>query len=96
MQAQDLSQPAIARQILLTRLRLLELESQVEETFDDPLHLGRDLLAQHDLLPRRDALKPPMMLSEAVEKAADAAPASVEVKIRTVGVLALDHFGISR
>ena len=93
VQAQDLSQPAIARQILLTRLRLLELEAQVEETFDDPLHLGRDLLAQHDLLPRRDALRPPMRLSEAVEKAADAAPASVEVKIRTVGVLALDHFG---
>ncbi|MDE3028616.1 MAG: hypothetical protein KGH84_09475 [Paracoccaceae bacterium] len=86
-------QPSLARQILSTQLRLLELEAQVEQTCDDPLHLGQDLLDQHGLAPRREGLQAPVKLSEAIEKAAENAPEDVEKKIRTIGKLALDHFG---
>lgn len=75
-----LGDPGLARQVLVTRKRLLELEAQVEETFDDPLQLGRDLLADHALKPTRESLQPPMTLSEATRKALAEAPASVEKK----------------
>lgn len=86
-------QPSQAREILSTQLRLLEVEAEVEQTCGDPLHLGRDLLTSHGLAPSREDLRPPMTLSEAIERAAENAPADVEKKIRTIGKLALDHFG---
>jgi integrase len=88
-----LGDPGLARQVLVTRKRLLELEAQVEETFDDPLQLGRDLLADHALKPTRESLHPPMTLSEATRKALAEAPASVERKIQVVGDLAVAIFG---
>ena len=89
----EFEQPALARQILVTRRRLLEIEVQVEETMDDPLCVGRDLLKDHGLSPSRDSLKPPMLLSEAMERAAAEATSQVEKKIRTVGGLAQSFFG---
>lgn len=88
-----LSSPAVARQVLSTMRRLLELERQVEAECDDPLHLGRELLAAHGLQSRRQALTAPMLLSEAIEKAAKEAPPEVEKKIRSVGRVALAYFG---
>ncbi|MDG3043119.1 tyrosine-type recombinase/integrase [Roseicyclus marinus] len=88
-----LSDPGLARQVLVTRKRLLDLEAQVEETFDDPLQLGRDLLADHVLKPTREGLQPPMTLSEATRKALADAPSSVERKIQVVGDLAVAVFG---
>lgn len=51
--------------------------------------MGRDILLDHGLTPNRDAMKPPMLLSEAVEKACEEAPQDVENKIRVVGKLAM-------
>nr|WP_166434047.1 tyrosine-type recombinase/integrase [Roseovarius spongiae] len=84
--------PAVARQVLSLLRRLNELSARVERDFDDPLDVGRDLLIDHGLKPTRDAMKPPMLLSEAIEKACEEAPQDVETKIRVVGKLALAYF----
>ncbi|WP_417256527.1 site-specific integrase [Celeribacter halophilus] len=84
--------PAVARQVLSLLRRLNELSVQVERDFDDPLDVGRDILIDHGLTPSRQALKPPMLLSEAIEKACEEAPRDVENKIRVVGKLALAFF----
>ena len=89
----DLKTPALARQILVTRRRLLELEAQVEQDLDDPLQVGRELLKEHGLQPSLEGLRPPMRLSEAIEKAKNDAPDEVAKKIGSVGKLALDFFG---
>jgi len=85
--------PAVARQVLSLLRRLNDLSSRVERDFDDPLDAGRDLLIDHGLAPTRDAMKPPMLLSEAIEKACEEAPHDVETKIRVIGKLALAYFG---
>ncbi|MEO9629684.1 MAG: DUF6538 domain-containing protein [Sulfitobacter sp.] len=85
--------PAVARQVLALLRRLNELSARVERDLDDPLHVGRELLEDHGLKPTRDALKPPMLLSEAIEKACGEAPQGVEGKIRVIGKLALAYFG---
>lgn len=85
--------PAVARQVLSLLRRLNDLSARVERDFDDPLDVGRDLLNDHGLKPTRDALKPPMLLSEAIQKACEKAPQDVENKIRVVGKLALAYFG---
>ncbi|KRS18951.1 tyrosine-type recombinase/integrase [Roseovarius indicus] len=84
--------PAVARQVLFLMRRLNELNACVERDFDDPLHVGRELLLDHGLAPSRDSMKPPMLLSDAVEKACKEAPRDVENKIRVVGKLAISYF----
>ena len=86
---EDLEQPSLARQLLTAQLRVLELEAQVEEAFDDPLHLGKALLETHGLPATREGLRAPMRLSEAIEKASQAATDDVAKKIETIGKLAL-------
>ncbi len=85
--------PALARQVLSLLRRLNELSARVERDFDDPLDVGRELLRDHGLKPIRDALNPPMVLSDAIKKACDEATQDVENKIRVVGKLALAYFG---
>ncbi len=85
--------PAVARQILSLLRRLNDLSARVERDFDDPLEVGRDLLIDHGLTPTREAMKPPMLLSEAIEKACVEAPQAVENKIRVIGKVALAYFG---
>ena len=85
--------PVLGREILSTARRLLELAHRVEEECGDPLHLGQELLTQVGLPARRQALRPPMLLSEAIEKAAEEAPDEVEKKVRAVGRLAIAFFG---
>ncbi|WP_273249513.1 tyrosine-type recombinase/integrase [Sediminimonas qiaohouensis] len=84
--------PAVARQVLSLMRRLNELGARVEREFDDPLNAGRDLLIDNGLPPSRDAMKPPMRLSDAIEKACEEAPQDVESKIRVVGKLAVAFF----
>ena len=93
MEPGDVAAPAVARQILALMRQLSDLSLRVEKDFDDPLHAGRDLLLNHDIAPTREALKPPLRLSEAIEKACEEAPQDVENKIRVVGKLALAFFG---
>ncbi|HEY9039240.1 MAG TPA: hypothetical protein VIN05_09910 [Roseovarius sp.] len=93
MEAGDVAAPAVARQILALMRQQSDLCLRVERDFDDPLHAGRDLLLTHGIAPTRDALKPPMPLSEAIEKACEEAPRDVETKIRVIGKLALVFFG---
>ncbi|QPZ92048.1 tyrosine-type recombinase/integrase [Thioclava electrotropha] len=88
-----LEAPAVARQVLSLLRRLNDLRARVERDFDDPLDVGRDLLIDHGLMPNRKAMKPPMLLSEAIEKACEEAPQDVETKIRVIGKLALAYFG---
>ena len=88
-----LTEPGLARRILMTGLRLVELETRVEETLDDPIRLGKDLLQDHGLTPSRDGLRPPMRLSEAIQKAREEATDEVAKKIDSVGRFALDFFG---
>ncbi|MBU2961180.1 hypothetical protein KO516_10215 [Citreicella sp. C3M06] len=88
-----LEAPAVARQVLSLLRRLNDLRARVERDFDDPLDVGRDLLIDHGLSPNREAMKPPMLLSEAIEKACEEAPQDVETKIRVIGKLALAYFG---
>jgi len=85
--------PAVARQVLFLMRRLNELNARVERDFDDPIDVGREILLDHGLKPTRDAMKPPMVLSEAIERACEKAPQDVENKIRVIGKLALAHFG---
>lgn len=85
--------PAVARQVLSLLRRLNDLSARVERDFDDPLDVGRDLLIDHGLNPTREAMKPPMLLSEAIEKACEEAPHDVEIKIRVIGKVALAYFG---
>ncbi|MWD27228.1 tyrosine-type recombinase/integrase [Aquicoccus sp. SCR17] len=85
--------PAVARQVLSLLRRLNDLRARVERDFDDPLDVGRDLLIDHGLNPTREAMKPPMLLSEAIEKACEEAPHDVEIKIRVIGKVALAYFG---
>lgn len=85
--------PAVARQVLSLLRQLYELSARVEQDFEDPLVVGRDILLDHGFKPSRDAMKPPMLLSEAVEKACEEAPQDVENKIRVVGKLAMSFFG---
>ena len=84
--------PLLGREILSTARRLLELARRVEDECGDSLHLGQELLTQVGLPARRQALRPPMLLSEAIEKAAEG-PAEVEKKVRAVGRLAIAFFG---
>ena len=93
MNSDDVAAPAVARQVLALMRQLNELSLRVEQNFDDPLHVGREILLDHDIPPTRDALKPPMLLSEAIEKACLEAPCDVESKIRVIGKLALAFFG---
>ncbi|MBV0893139.1 hypothetical protein KTN05_15085 [Paracoccus sp. Z118] len=85
--------PAIGREILSTARRLLDLARDVKEECSDPLHAGRALLDDVGLAPSRSALKSPLLLSEAIEKACTAATPDVETKLRTVGCLARAFFG---
>lgn len=84
--------PAVARQVLFLMRRLNDLSARVETEFEDPLTAGRDLIQEHGLPPSRDAMKPPMRLSDAIEKACEEAPKDVENKIRVIGKLALAFF----
>ena len=93
LSAEDIMQPAVARQVLAVMRQLLEIEDRVEADFEDPLHAGRELLQQHGIAPSRDALSSPLLLSEAIEKACEEAPDEVEKKIRVVGKVALAYFG---
>lgn len=93
LEPEAIAAPAVARQVLFLLRRLNELSARVERDFDDPLDVGQDLLFDHGLKPTREAMKPPMMLSQAVEKACKKAPQDVETKIRVVGKLALAYFG---
>lgn len=88
----DLAAPAVARQVLALLRQINELSTQVDRDYDDPIKCGRDLLKDHGIAPSREALKPPMLLSEAIEKACVEAPRDVETKIRVVGKLALLFF----
>ncbi len=89
----EVETPAITRQILSTMRRLLDLAERVEKDFEDPLHAARDLLQDHNIAPSREALKPPIRLSAAIEKACEESTRDVEVKIRTVGRVALVFLG---
>lgn len=93
LSSEDITQPAVARQVLAVMRQLLELEDRVESHFDDPLHAGRELLQHHGIAPSRDALTAPLLLSEAIEKACEEATDEVEKKIRVVGKVALAYFG---
>ena len=93
LDAEAVEAPAVARQVLFLMRRLNELNARVEQDFEDPLHVGRELLLDHGLTPSRDAMKPPMLLSEAIEKACEEAPPDVETKIRVIGKLAIAFFG---
>ncbi|MGR3495646.1 hypothetical protein [Citreimonas sp.] len=93
LDVEALEAPAVARQVLFLMRRLNELNACVERDFVDPLNAGRDLLLDHGLKPTRDAMKPPMLLSAAIEKACKEAPQDVEMKIRVIGKLALAYFG---
>jgi hypothetical protein len=88
-----LAEPAVARQILLTMRRLLDIAEVSERDVEDPLREGRDLLREFDLPARREALRPPMCLTEATQKAADSAPREVARKITTLGRVAVERFG---
>ncbi len=92
LDAEAVEAPAVARQVLFLMRRLNELNARVEQDFEDPLHVGRELLLDHGLTPSRDAMKPPMLLSEAIEKACEEAPPDVETKIRVIGKLAIAFF----
>ena len=89
----SLAEPAVARQILLTMRRLLDIAEVAERDVEDPLREGRDLLREFDLPARREALRPPMCLTEATRKAADSAPREVAKKITTLGRVAVERFG---
>ena len=52
LSSEDITQPAVARQVLAVMRQLLELEDRVESHFEDPLHAGRELLQQHDIARR--------------------------------------------
>ncbi|MEX1234779.1 MAG: DUF6538 domain-containing protein [Roseovarius sp.] len=93
MTASDLETPAVARQVLALMRQINELSLRVERDCDDPLHVGRTMLIDHGLSPKRDALIAPMRLSDAIEKACKEAPRDVENKIRVVGKLARTYFG---
>ena len=85
--------PVLDREILSATRRRLELTLLVENDGGDPLHLGRDLLTEVGLPAKRQALRPPMFLSEAIEKASEETPEEVDKKIRAVGRLAISFFG---
>ena len=93
MDPDDVAAPAVARQVLALIRQLNDLSLSVEQNFDDPLNAGREILLGHGIAPTREALKPPMQLSEAIEKACSEAPRDVETKIRVIGKLALVFFG---
>ncbi|MBB91472.1 MAG: hypothetical protein CMF68_10865 [Magnetovibrio sp.] len=93
MDLDDLAAPAVARQVLALIRQLNDLSLSVEQNFEDPLNAGREILLGHGISPTREALKPPMQLSEAIEKACSEAPRDVEIKIRVIGKLALAFFG---
>jgi hypothetical protein len=90
---ESLADPGVARQILLTMRRLLDIAEVAERDFEDPLREGRDLLQEFGLPARRDALKPPMTLSKATEKAKASTSQEVAKKISTLGRLAVERFG---
>ena len=89
----DISAPAVARQVFSLMRQINDLRLRVEQDFADPLQIGRDMLLNHGIVPNREALKSPLSLSEAIEKACAEAPRDVENKIRVVGKLALAFFG---
>ncbi|WP_168199133.1 tyrosine-type recombinase/integrase [Pseudorhodobacter turbinis] len=93
MDPDDVAAPAVARQVLALIRQLNDLSLSVEQSFDDPLNAGREILLGHGIATTREALKPPMLLSEAIEKACTEAPGDVETKIRVIGKLALAFFG---
>ena len=93
LDAEAVEAPAVARQVLFLMRRLNELNARVEQDFEDPLHVGRVLLLDHGPTPSRDAMKPPMLLLEAIEKAYEEAPPDVETKIRVIRKLAIAFFG---
>ena len=90
---ETLTAPAIARDILAKTRTLLDLALRVEQDCDDPLILGRQLLEDVGLPPERKSLRPPMVLSQSIDKASEEATPEVETKIRAVGTLALSFFG---
>ena len=92
LESDAIGAPAAARQVLSLLRRLNELSVQVERDFDDPLHVGRNLLIDCGLKPSQEAMTPPMLLSDAIEKACEEAPQDVENKIRVIGKLALAYF----
>ncbi|TNF22417.1 MAG: hypothetical protein EP318_03755 [Rhodobacteraceae bacterium] len=93
LESASVCSPAVARQVLSLLRRLNDLCARVERNFDDPLDAGRDLLRDHDIAPTREAMKPPMQLSDAIETACQEAHNDVETRIRVVGKRALAFFG---
>lgn len=90
---QALTDPALAWRILANTRELLKVAFSAEHEFEDPLRLGKALLEENGLKADRASLKPPMLLSEAVEKECEEAPADVAKKIRATGRLAEAYFG---
>ena len=85
--------PVLARELLAQSRALIELSLEVERDGVNPLVVARDILQEVGLKPERKALRPPLQLSAAIEKACEDAPVEVEKKIRAVGVLANAYFG---
>lgn len=71
----------------------MELSLEVERDGLSPLVAGRAIIQEVGLKPERSALRPPMQMSVAIEKACEDAPVEVEKKMRAVGVLAIAFFG---
>ena len=88
-----LTDPTLAWRILANTRELLKVAFSAEHDCEDPLRLGKALLEDVGLKPERASLKPPMSLSEAVEKECEEAPVDVEKKIHATGRLAVAYFG---
>ncbi|CUH22774.1 hypothetical protein JSE7799_00604 [Jannaschia seosinensis] len=80
-----LADPAIAGRILVNTRELLNVALSAAHDCEVPLRLGKALLEEVGLKADCASLKPPMSLSEAVEKECEDAPVDVEKKFRAVG-----------
>ncbi|WP_349295454.1 hypothetical protein ABEB22_16475 (plasmid) [Thioclava sp. 'Guangxiensis'] len=93
LRAEQLSEPGLARSLLRLLRDLKEIAVQVETDCAEPLVLAKPLLESLDLPATAEALKPAMTLCDAIEAAAAKAPGQTQIKIRSLGRLALEFFG---